>query len=150
MSDTERERDAAAQLYAATGTSVADRIAGIEARASRLLRLLGGRRPRASTARWAMRQLRACAITFREPPPPSLIDLVAIQLGVSARRTDIKNSEKFLEAARYVALHPEATVSQVKRAVGKPDWHRQIAAWMGSEEFKALVRYEAIRARKFG
>lgn len=148
MSDLGAERRAAARLFGRTGVSVPERISGIEHRASRLLRLLKGRRPKAATARWAFRQLRTCAVVFREPPPVSLIDLIELVACISSvARDQVRRRDKWAEAAQHKAEHPGATARQIASAIAY-DQHAVISRWMKSPDWRRAVERNRQRVRE--
>jgi hypothetical protein len=115
---------------------------GLEGIASQARALLDGEivERRAVVNRWIVRSLDLCARTFCCPPPPELVDLVAKQLRVAGTaRGERQNWEKFSDAARYVAQHPEATPAQIARAIDY-DQKRQISRWQADPEFDELVK----------
>src|SRR5262245_5927345 len=125
--------DAAAELLALTGHTVDQRLARIAATAGYNLEALKDRtcpnRP-AAINRWLVRHLDLCARTFCRPPPPELVALAAYQLAVKGPpRSHRKNLRMFLAAARHKARHPDASVSQIAKAIGYPQ-KTTIKGWL--------------------
>jgi hypothetical protein len=115
---------------------------GLEGIASQARALLDGEivERRAVVNRWIVRSLDLCARTFCCPPPPELVELVARQLGVAGTaRDERQNWQKFVAAAHYVAANPEATASQIARAIDY-DQKQQIKRWQADPEFDELVK----------
>ena len=133
-------RGNAARFFPRFGPSVDTRLERLECDAAALLeQVRQGERKRAPIKAWVKRQVEVCATVFAEPPPPSLVELVATLMGVKERsRADRRNREMFFAAATYLANNPNATATQIKRAI-KYDQQQQIKKWMADPEFMAAV-----------
>jgi hypothetical protein len=153
-------RKIADRFWAWFGGTVEERIELIDSEAAKLLEDIKDREVRkadgdpyakgqysdADVRRWAVDQLRGMR-NFYEPPPQNLVDLIAALVNVPARpRKSVKNREKYFEAAVYLAKHPDATISAIKRGIGY-DQHRQINAWLESPEFQDRVEQERLIMR---
>ncbi|MEY4967240.1 MAG: hypothetical protein RL274_2823 [Pseudomonadota bacterium] len=93
----------------------------------------------ADIKRLAYDHLASCTITLCEPAPLALLDLCSRLMGVKKNaKTQIKNKKGFLAAAKYVALHPDASVTAVKRTITSGD-RKVIKRWREMPEFKLAV-----------
>jgi hypothetical protein len=95
---------------------------------------------RADIVRQAHANLHFCAEILGEPPPPALVRLLGLLLGVKAKRNRLKNRPMFMAAAKVKAANPAATASLIRRKLGKERTTiKQIKAWMVNPEFQAAV-----------
>ncbi len=132
-------------FYDLFGPTVVDRLAAMDARAADIAALLesGATKERADIQRWVSERLDACFL-FQEPPPLNLVRLNRLLIGVSEKpRATVKNRGKWRAAAAYKARNPEASASQIRKAIGY-DQLTQIKKWLGSPEFKKKVEQERL------
>jgi hypothetical protein len=141
--DNKHRRQAAATLFGAT---VATRLQWIEEDAAGFVRLLeGGQKTGISDMRrWATRQQFVCHRILAEPAPRSLDRLFELLMNVKGRpRSRLQNREKYNAAVQFVAKHPEATPSRIRREIGY-DQLRTIKRWLADPEFQGAVEQQRL------
>lgn len=94
--------------------------------------------------RAAKEALRICRV-YGFPPPEELERLLAplLQADRRGRAGRPRDQEKWVKAARYLALHPKASAREVAREVGTS--HSSIRAWKQRDPaFRRLAELESL------
>lgn len=139
----------ARDLFAAASSVPADEVlATFESEAQQCLaRMEAGLKKgeKANIIRFSLDRLKWCANFLREPPPPALVRLIETLLAVGEPSVGTgSKSSKYKEVVDYIAEHPNAGESEVRRELHYQQ-HAMIQEWFASPKFKADV--ERARSR---